>query len=79
MSALNQDRFELHTAIRANAVFRPIPVIILASSTHDADVSRGYELGANSYLTKPARFRGPDWGSWAVWFRRAELPPRSRK
>lgn len=33
-----------------------IPVIVLTSSAQTEDVERAYELGANSYLVKPARF-----------------------
>lgn len=30
-----------------------LPVIILTSSRHSADINRAYDLGANSYLVKP--------------------------
>ena len=33
-----------------------LPVIVLSSSNHEADVKRAYSLGANSYLVKPAAF-----------------------
>ena len=32
---------------------RRLPVIMLTSSRHSADVNRAYDLGANSYLAKP--------------------------
>lgn len=32
---------------------RRIPVVMLTSSRHAVDVDRAYDLGANSYLTKP--------------------------
>jgi two-component system, chemotaxis family, response regulator Rcp1 len=77
VSGLIQDGFELLTVIRANAVPRTIPMIILASSTDDADVSRAYELRANSYLTKPADDFVDLIGDLdRFWFRRAALPLR---
>ncbi|HWH61542.1 MAG TPA: response regulator [Terriglobales bacterium] len=30
-----------------------LPVIMLTSSRHSVDINRAYDLGANSYLTKP--------------------------
>lgn len=35
---------------------RRIPVIVLTSSADSKDVSRAYDLGASSYLVKPADF-----------------------
>ena len=32
---------------------RRLPVVMLTSSKHSADVNRAYDLGANSYLAKP--------------------------
>ena len=33
-----------------------VPVILFSSSSEHGDVVKGYELGANSYVTKPANF-----------------------
>jgi DNA-binding response OmpR family regulator len=30
-----------------------LPVVVLTSSRHSADINRAYDLGANSYLVKP--------------------------
>lgn len=32
---------------------RRIPVVVLTSSSHNEDINRAYDLGANSYLVKP--------------------------
>jgi CheY-like chemotaxis protein len=32
---------------------RRLPVVMLTSSRHSADINRAYDLGANSYLAKP--------------------------
>ena len=33
-----------------------VPIILFSSSNEHKDVVKGYELGANSYVTKPANF-----------------------
>jgi len=34
---------------------RMIPIVVLTASREDADLARSYELGANSYVVKPAK------------------------
>ena len=43
--------------IRADARTRRLPVVILTSSREGSDVGGGYDLGVNSYITKPVDFR----------------------
>lgn len=38
---------------RQRSNLRRLPVVMLTSSRHAADVNRAYDLGANSYLAKP--------------------------
>ncbi len=45
--------FEVLSWIRSQPHFKQLPVVLLSSSNHPADVSRAYEHGANSYLVKP--------------------------
>lgn len=47
---------EVLASIRKDARTRKIPVIILTSSGEDPDISRAYDLGANSYVVKPVDF-----------------------
>jgi CheY-like chemotaxis protein len=47
--------FEVLEWIKGHPVFRSVPVIILTSSRENIDLERAYDLGANSYLVKPAR------------------------
>jgi CheY-like chemotaxis protein len=49
----NIDGFELIKIIRSNEEYREIPIIILSSLTSNAEIKRGLESGANSYLLKP--------------------------
>lgn len=48
--------FDVLTWVREQEAFKGLPVIVLTSSQHDADVKRAYTLGANSYLVKPVNF-----------------------
>ena len=36
--------------------FQSLPIIVLTSSNHEADIQRAYHMGANSYLVKPVGF-----------------------
>ncbi|HYC03510.1 MAG TPA: response regulator [Azospirillaceae bacterium] len=38
---------------RVNPPVSRIPVVVLTSSNQDSDITRAYDLGANSYLVKP--------------------------
>ncbi|GDY12802.1 two-component system response regulator [Planctomycetota bacterium] len=50
------DGAEVLRRLRADDRTRLIPVVILTTSTEEADVIRGYANGANSYLRKPVDF-----------------------
>jgi CheY-like chemotaxis protein len=45
--------FEVLEWLRDHAGLGHLPVVVLTSSRESADVTRAYELGANSYLVKP--------------------------
>ena len=48
--------FDVLAWLRQEEKCRWLPVIVLSSSNHEADVKRAYSLGANSYLVKPVAF-----------------------
>jgi two-component system, OmpR family, alkaline phosphatase synthesis response regulator PhoP len=47
------DGFETLMNLRRNPATREIPVIMLTAKAQDTDVFRGYQAGADCYLTKP--------------------------
>ena len=70
--------FQLLRIIRDDVVLRTIPVVIFTGSDTESDVARAYELGANSYFTKPDTmdgYRNIIRIIEAYWLRKAELPP----
>lgn len=42
--------------LRAEERTRYLPIVMLTSSTQDADIAASYRLGANSYVRKPVEF-----------------------
>jgi len=48
--------FDVLTWLQSQDGLKQVPVIVLTSSNHDADVKRAYALGAKSYLVKPVGF-----------------------
>jgi CheY-like chemotaxis protein len=51
------DGFEVLRHVKRDPRTRMIPVVVLTSSTQDKDVVESYELGVNSYITKPVDFQ----------------------
>ncbi|NJK30362.1 MAG: response regulator [Acaryochloris sp. RU_4_1] len=51
-----KDGREALQEIKANPKLRRIPVVILTTSNADIDIYRSYDLGANTYITKPVTF-----------------------
>ncbi len=48
--------FDVLEWLRKHDKLRTMPVVVLSSSNHDADLKRAYELGVNSYLIQPVSF-----------------------
>ena len=51
-----KDGREVLKEIRAHRHLRSVPVVVFTTSRADKDIERVYELGANSFVTKPAGF-----------------------
>jgi len=71
------DGREALRSIRQNATTRAIPIVILTTSHSADDIRSSYELGVNSYITKPARYSEVmDLARQLVsyWFSTVELP-----
>jgi CheY-like chemotaxis protein len=72
-----KDGREALAEIKADASLRRIPVVVLTTSNDEADVLRTYDLGVNSFITKPVTFAGlvEVMRSWTqYWFEIVELP-----
>lgn len=50
------DGLEVLRRVRGTARTRRLPVVILTSSKEEADLTRSYDLGVNSYIRKPVDF-----------------------
>ncbi len=47
------DGREALTKIKSDPKLQPIPVVVMTTSTADQDITRAYELGSNSFISKP--------------------------
>jgi CheY-like chemotaxis protein len=73
-----KDGREALREIKADPDLRRIPVVVLTTSKAEEDIYRTYDLGANSFITKPVSFDGlvavmRDIGRY--WIEIVELPP----
>ena len=72
-----KDGREALAEIKADPELRKIPVCVLTTSAAEEDIFRSYDLGANSFITKPVTFAGlvevlQAWSRY--WFEIVELP-----
>jgi two-component system response regulator len=47
---------EVLRELKSNPRTRSIPIVVLSSSTQDKDILQSYDLGVNSYVSKPIKF-----------------------
>jgi CheY-like chemotaxis protein len=64
--------------IKQDSELRQIPVVVLTTSRAEEDIYRSYDLGVNSFVSKPVSFQGlvdimRTMGKY--WFEIVELPP----
>ena len=72
-----KDGREALREIKNDPDLRHIPVVVLTTSKTDEDVARAYDLGANSFITKPVTFDGLVEIVRTIdkyWFQIVELP-----
>jgi CheY-like chemotaxis protein len=53
-----KDGREALAEIKADESLRRIPIVVLTTSKDEEDVLRTYDLGVNSFITKPVTFAG---------------------
>ena len=73
-----KDGREALREVKADPSLRSIPVVVLTTSKQEEDILRTYDLGVNSFVTKPVTFEGlveviKTIGRY--WFQLVALPP----
>jgi len=64
--------------IKSDPDLRRIPIVVLTTSKAEEDIYRSYDLGVNSFISKPVNFGGMTrvmQALGAYWFEIVELPP----
>ncbi len=77
---LNMPRMDGREAlaeIKADPELKKIPVVVLTTSKAEEDIVKTYDLGVNSFITKPVTFTGlvevmQTWSRY--WFEIVDLP-----
>lgn len=73
-----KDGREALKEIKADPDLRRIPIVVLTTSQADEDILRTYDLGANSFITKPVTFESlleVMKTTARYWFEVVVLPP----
>ena len=77
-----KDGREAMKEIKSDPILRVIPIVVLTTSKAEEDILRTYNLGVNSFITKPVTFSSlvdimKTLGKY--WFEIVELPPLDNK
>ena len=75
-----KDGREALKEIKSNPDLSEIPVVVFTTSKAEEDIYRSYQLGVNSFITKPVTFENlisvmQTLGKY--WFEIVELPPKN--
>lgn len=76
-----KDGREALQEIKADPELRYIPIVILTTSKAEEDIYRTYDLGANSYITKPVTFNSLVEVMRSIgryWFEIVDLPSNQK-
>jgi len=76
-----KDGREALREIKSNPQLRRLPVVVLTTSRAQEDIVRSYDLGVNSFITKPVGFHGLVDAVKVLgryWFEVVELPEGER-
>ena len=76
-----KDGREALKEIKEDPDLRQIPIVVMTTSKAEEDIFRTYDLGVNSFITKPVTFEGlvdvvKMLGRY--WFQIVELPPATK-
>jgi len=76
-----KDGREALSEIKADPELKQIPIVVLTTSKAEEDIYRSYDLGVNSFITKPVSFEGMVFviGTLAqYWFQIVRLPENTK-
>ncbi len=76
-----KDGREALKEIKADPDLKEIPVVVFTTSKAEEDIYRSYELGVNSFITKPVTFENLIQVMKTIgkyWFEVVELPSRKK-
>ncbi len=75
-----KDGREALREIKSDPDLKRIPIVVLTTSKADEDIYRSYDLGVNSFITKPVSFDGMVYIITSLaqyWFQIVRLPENS--
>ncbi len=76
-----KDGREVLQEVKSDPEFMRIPIVVLTTSDADEDILRSYDLGANSFVTKPVgltQFAQIVQSIENFWFTVVKFPPKTK-